>query len=151
MLSTPAPIPISIIPVLMALAISTQACKPLEHCLFKLCTPADSGNPAASAAARNSVAPPPGASTVPTAISSTSSGFMPDLFIRCSNTPTSRSAAAVSLNPPLPPFVSAVRKAQVTTICHRISGSYEVRKRKTHVIGVLGEYGIFPTPYVCFG
>src|ERR1700744_3916181 len=55
MLSTPAPTPISIIPDLMALAMSTQAIKPELHCLFKLLTAVVVGKPATIAAARNSV------------------------------------------------------------------------------------------------
>jgi len=116
MLSTPAPIPISIMPDLMALAISTHACRPEEHCLFKLLTAAETGNPAAKAAARNSVAPPPGGRTDPTAISSTRPGSMFERSMRDLKAPMRRSAAAVSLKPPLPPFVNAVRRAAVTTI-----------------------------------
>lgn len=116
MLSTPAPIPTSMTPAFMALATSTIACRPLEHCLFKALTAEVSGKPAAKAAARNSVAPPPGGRTDPTAISSTSEGSILDLSIRALKAPTRRSAAAVSLKPPLPPFVMAVRRAHVTTI-----------------------------------
>lgn len=116
MLSTPAPTPTSIMPDLMAFAISTHACRPDEHCLFKLLTAADTGNPAAKAAARNSVAPPPGGSTDPTAMSSTSPGSIFERSMRDLNAPTSKSAAAVSLKPPLPPFVNAVRRQAVTTI-----------------------------------
>ena len=119
MLSTPAPTPISIIPDFIALATSTHACKPLEHCLFKLFTADVTGNPAASAAARNSVAPPPGASTVPTAMSSTRDGSMPEREMRDLKVPWRRSAAAVSLKPPLPPLVIAVRRAQVMTTWKR--------------------------------
>jgi hypothetical protein len=59
MLSTPAPIPISIIPVLMALEMSTQAVRPDVHCLFTALRAVDVGKPAAMAAARYSVCPPP--------------------------------------------------------------------------------------------
>jgi hypothetical protein len=115
MLSTPAPIPISIIPELIAFAISTHACRPEEHCLFKLLTEAETGKPATRAAARNSVAPPPGGKTEPTAISSTSAGSILERSMSDLNAPTRRSAAAVSLNPPLPPLVNAVRRHAVTT------------------------------------
>ena len=115
MLSTPAPIPTSIIPALIAFATSTQACNPLEHCLFRLLTAVLAGNPAANAAALNSVAPPPGARTVPTAMSSTSLGSNFDFEMTDLKTPWSRSAAAVSLKPPLPPRVMAVLRAHVTT------------------------------------
>jgi hypothetical protein len=117
MLSTPAPTPTSIIPELIAFAISTQACKPEEHCLFKLLTAAETGKPATRAAARNSVAPPPGGKTEPTEISSTSAGSIFERSMSDLKAPTSRSAAAVSLNPPLPPFVNAVRRHAVTTTC----------------------------------
>ena len=76
-----------------------------------------SGKPAARAAARNSVAPPPGARTAPTAISSTREGSMPERWTSALKTPWRRSAAAVSLKPPLPPLVKGVRSAAVTTIC----------------------------------
>ena len=59
MLSTPAPIPTSIMPALIAFAMSTQAISPLEHCLFKLLTAVLAGKPAANAAALNSFAPGP--------------------------------------------------------------------------------------------
>ena len=75
-----------------------------------------SGNPATSAAARNSVAPPPGGSTLPTAISSTSRGSSLERASRDLNAWTRRSAAGVSLSPPLPPLVKGVRRTQVTTI-----------------------------------
>ena len=71
MLSTPAPIPISIIPAWIWFATSTQACRPEEHCLLTARTAVSSVKPATKAAARNSVAPAPGASTLPTATSST--------------------------------------------------------------------------------
>lgn len=115
MLSTPAPIPISIIPVLIWLATSTQACSPEEHCLFNVLTAAVSGNPATKLAARISVAPPPGASTVPTQISSTRAGLILERSMVAFKTPAMRSAAAVSLKPPLPPLVRALRQAEVTT------------------------------------
>ena len=128
-LSTPAPIPISIIPALIAFAISTHACNPLLHCLFRLLTAVLSGKPAASAAARNSVAPPPGGSTEPTAMSSTRDG---EIFERCRRlwkVPTRRSAAAVSLKPPRPPFVKGVRRAQVTTTSSGCLASTDSRPR----------------------
>jgi hypothetical protein len=115
MLSTPAPIPTSIIPALIWFATSTQACRPEEHCLFSVLTAAVSGKPATRLAARISVAPPPGASTVPTQMSSTRAGLMLDRSIVAFSTPTMRSAAAVSLKPPLPPLVKALRQADVTT------------------------------------
>lgn len=105
MLSTPAPMPMSIMPALMALAISTQAWRPELHCLFKLCTPVDEGKPAARAAALNSVAPPPGARTFPTAMSSTSEGSILERSSRDLKAPWRRSAQGVSLKPPLPPLV----------------------------------------------
>ena len=114
-LSTPAPTPTSIIPVLIAFAISTHACNPLLHCLFRLLTAALAGKPAVNAAALNSVAPPPGGSTEPTAMSSTREGSILDRERRLLKAPTRRSAAGVSLKPPLPPFVNGVRSAQVTT------------------------------------
>ena len=99
----------------MALAMSMHACRPLEHCLFRLLTAVFSGNPATSAAALNSVAPPPGGSTEPTAMSSTSDGSSLDRERRALRAWTSRSAAGTSLSPPFPPFVKGVRRAQVTT------------------------------------
>ncbi len=100
----------------MAFAISTQACKPLEHCLFTLFTAVVSGSPATSVAARNSVAPPPGGSTLPTAMSWTREGSSLERASRDLNTWTRRSAAGVSLSPPLPPLVKGVRRAQVMTM-----------------------------------
>lgn len=116
MLSAPAPMPISIMPLLIALAMSTQAWSPLEHCLFKLLTDVVTGKPAVRAAARNSVAPPPGARTAPTAMSSTSLGSMPERSMRALRAPWRRSDAWVSLSPPFPPLVKGVRRAQVMTI-----------------------------------
>jgi len=74
-------------PVLMALAISTQAWRPELHWRFRECTPVEVGKPAARAAARNSVAPPPGARTLPTAISSTRLGSIPERSMRDLNAP----------------------------------------------------------------
>lgn len=119
MCSTPAPTPISIVPVLIALAISTQACRPDAHCRFVVLTAVEVGKPAVIAAALYSVAPPPGARTFPTEISSTSDGSIPDRSISDLKAPTKRSAAQESLNPPLPPFVNAVRRHAVTTTCDR--------------------------------
>jgi hypothetical protein len=76
------------------------------------------------AAALNSVAPPPGGNTLPTAISSTSAGSILLLSISALNAPTSRSDAGVSLNPPFPPFVNAVRRHAVTTICRKPSSAH---------------------------
>jgi hypothetical protein len=98
MLSTPAPIPTSIMPDLIALAMSTTAWRPDEHCLFNPLTAVSEEKPAAKAAARNSVAPPPGARTVPTAISSTSLGSILERSMRALKAKTRRSAAAVSFN-----------------------------------------------------
>ena len=114
-LSTPAPMPTSIIPALMALAISTQACRPELHCRLTHFRAVDSGKPATNADARYSVAPPPGANTDPTAMSSTKAGSIRERTRRALKAPTSRSDAAVSLNPPLPPLVKGVRSAAVTT------------------------------------
>lgn len=74
------------------------------------------GNPATIAAARNSVAPAPGARTFPTEMSSTKAGSMPEVLITPWKIPARRSPAWVSLNNPRPPLVKAVRRAQVTTI-----------------------------------
>lgn len=117
MLSTPAPIPTSIMPALIALAISTQACSPELHCRLTDLTAVVAGKPATNAAARNSVAPPPGGKTEPTAMSSTRAGSICERTRRALNAPTSRSAAGVSLKPPLPPLVKGVRNAAVMTIC----------------------------------
>ena len=103
-------------PVLIAFAISTHACSPLEHCRLRLFTAAVSGKPAANAAARNSVAPPPGGKTDPTLMSSTKAGSSFERDRRALNAPYNRSEAAVSLKPPLPPLVKGVRRAQVTTM-----------------------------------
>jgi hypothetical protein len=84
-------------------------------------TAAVTGNPAASAAALNSVAPPPGASTVPTAMSSTRAGSMPERERSEVKEETRRSAAAVSLSSPLPPRQMGVRRAQVMTIWRGVS------------------------------
>jgi hypothetical protein len=121
MLSEPAPIPISIMPVLMALAMSTHAWSPDEHCRFSDLTADVTGKPAASAAARNSVAPPPGARTVPTAMSSTRLGSILEREIRALKAPVRRSADCVSLKPPLPPLVKAVRRAHVMTTWEVVS------------------------------
>ena len=102
-------------PLLIAFAMSTTACNPLLHCLFKLLTEVSTGNPAARAAALNSVAPPPGGRTDPTAISSTRDGSILERERSALKAPTSRSAAAVSLKPPLPPLVNGVRSAAVIT------------------------------------
>jgi hypothetical protein len=75
-----------------------------------------SGNPATRAAALNSVAPPPGGRTEPTAISSTREGSILEREIRALKVWTRRSAAAVSLRRPLPPFVKGVRRAHVITM-----------------------------------
>ena len=111
-----APMPMSMVPHLIALAMSTQACRPDEHCLFSALTAVELGKPAARAAARNSVAPPPGARTLPTAMSSTSEGSMPERSMRLLKAPTRSSAPGVSLKPQRPPFVMAVRRAAVTTM-----------------------------------
>jgi hypothetical protein len=116
MLSAPAPMPISIMPVLIALAMSTQAWRPEEHWRFSDLHDAVTGKPAARAAARNSVAPPPGARTVPTAMSSTRLGSIFERSRRALRAPWRRSADWVSLKPPFPPLVMAVRRAHVTTI-----------------------------------
>jgi hypothetical protein len=137
--STPAPTPISIIPELIAFAISTQACRPDEHCRFKLFTAAETGNPATRAAALNSVAPPPGGRTEPTAISSTSAGSIFDRSMSDLNAPTNKSAAGVSLKPPLPPFVNAVRRHAVTTICGGQQGSTWDSKINLHLLGSSAE------------
>jgi hypothetical protein len=108
--------PTSIIPLLIEFAISTHACRPELHCLFRLLTAAETGKPAAKAAALNSVAPPPGGNTDPTAISSTRPGSIFERSMSDLKAPTSISAAAVSLKPPRPPFVNAVRRQAVTTI-----------------------------------
>lgn len=100
----------------MELDISTIACNPLEHCLFRLFTAVLSVNPATRAAPRNSVAPPPGGSTLPTAMSSTREGSSFERAIRDLNAWTRRSAAGVSLSPPFPPLVKGVRRAQVMTM-----------------------------------
>lgn len=115
MLSTPAPIPISIMPVLIWLMTSMQACRPEEHWRFRVRTAVVSGKPATRAAARISVAPPPGARTVPTAISSTRAGSILERSRSDLRAPAIRSEAWVSLNPPLPPLVKGVRRAAVTT------------------------------------
>ena len=119
MLSTPAPMPTSIMPARIAFAMSTTACSPLLHWRFRLLTAVSAGNPAASAAARNSVAPPPGGRTDPTAMSSTRAGSMPERAMSARKAPCRMSAGIVSLKPPLPPLVMAVRSAHVTTICGR--------------------------------
>lgn len=100
----------------MALAMSTVACNPLEHCLFKLFTAVLSGNPATRAAPRNSVAPPPGGNTLPTAMSSTREGSSFERSIKDLKAWTRRSAAGLSLSPPFPPLVKGVRRAQVMTM-----------------------------------
>ena len=100
----------------MALAMSTHACRPELHCRFRLLTAVDSGNPAARAAARNSVAPPPGARTEPTAMSSTKAGSIRERVTRQVRVCTRRSAAAVSFSRPLPPRVKGVRRQAVTTM-----------------------------------
>lgn len=116
MLSTPAPTPTSIIPARIWFATSTHACRPEEHCLFSVRTAVDSGKPATRLAARISVAPPPGASTVPTQMSSTKEGSILERSMRPLSAPATRSAAMVSLKPPLPPLVKAVRRQPVTTM-----------------------------------
>lgn len=115
MLSTPAPIPISIMPVLIWFATSTHACRPEEHCLLSVRTAVASVKPATRDAARISVAPPPGASTVPTQMSSTLVGSILERWMTPLRTPAIRSAASVSLKPPFPPLVRAVLQAAVTT------------------------------------
>src|ERR1700742_1006800 len=115
MLSTPEPMPISIIPARMALAMSTHAWRPEEHCLLRDLRAVDSGKPATRAAARYSVAPAPGASTQPVAMSSTSLGSILERSRRDLKVWARRSAAAVSLRGPRPPLVKGVRRAQVTT------------------------------------
>lgn len=113
--STPAPMPISIMPLLIWFATSTQAWRPEEHCLLRVRTAVASVKPATRAAARISVAPPPGARTVPTATSSTRAGSILERSMMPLSAPATRSDAMVSLNPPLPPFVNAVRRHAVTT------------------------------------
>lgn len=115
--STPAPIPTSIIPAEMALAMSTQAMRPDEHCRLRALTPVPTGKPALRAAARYSVAPAPGDKTLPTAMSWTSSGLIPDRLMIPSKAKVKRSAAAVSLRRPLPPLQKGVRRQAVMTTC----------------------------------
>ena len=76
----------------------------------------ETGNPATNAAARNSVAPPPGGSTEPTVMSSTREGSILERSIIPRRAPERRSCAGVSLKKPRPPFVCAVRRAQVMTM-----------------------------------
>ena len=114
--STPLPMPISIMPERMALAMSEMACRPLLHCRFRLFRAVVSGKPATRAAALNSVAPEPGARTLPTAMSSTRAGFMFERSMTDLRVCARRSAPGVSLKPPRPPFVRGVRRAQVTTM-----------------------------------
>ena len=75
-----------------------------------------SGKPATRAAARNSVAPPPGGKTDPTARSSIKSGEMPERESRDLSVWARRSAAGTSLRPPRPPLVKGVRRHVVTTM-----------------------------------
>ena len=114
--STPAPMPISIIPLRIAFAMSTQAWRPEEHCLLTERTAAVSGMPATREAARNSVAPPPGARTFPTEISSMREGSIWERESRDLRVWTRRSEAGTSLREPFPPLVRGVRRQQVTTI-----------------------------------
>ena len=127
--STPLPIPISIIPARMALAMSEIACSPLLHCRLRLFNAVVSGNPATRAAALNSVAPAPGARTLPTAMSSTRAGSIFERSIRDLSVCARRSAPAVSLKPPRPPFVRGVRRAQVTTISSAFLARRDSRPR----------------------
>lgn len=121
--------PMSIMPERMALAMSAHACRPEEHCLLRDLTAVDSGKPATRAAARNSVAPPPGARTQPTATSSTSEGSMWDREMTDFRAWTSRSAPAVSLRRPFPPRVKGVRRAHVTTMSSPDFRSIDSRPR----------------------
>jgi hypothetical protein len=140
MLSTPAPIPISIIPDLIALAMSTQAVRPEVHCLFNALRAVDVGKPAAIAAARNSVWPPPGGRTEPTAISSTRDGSIPDRSINALKAPWSISEGIVSLKPPFPALVIAVRRAHVITIYIISMNRFKARGAYIHIIVTLGQY-----------
>lgn len=115
MLSTPAPMPTSIMPALIWLATSTQAWRPEEHWRLRVRTAVDSGKPATRLAPRISVAPPPGARTEPTQMSSTRAGLMWERSMMALRTPAMMSAACVSLKPPLPPLVKALRQQAVTT------------------------------------
>jgi hypothetical protein len=157
MLSVPAPMPISIMPVLMALAMSTQAWRPEEHWRFSDLHEVVTGKPAARAAARNSVAPPPGARTVPTEMSSTRLGSIFERSRSALKAPTRRSADWVSLKPPFPPLVKGVRRAHVTTTFKVVSQVFPIydgvevwrasvassslvaqrEKKCTHIIGML--------------
>ena len=124
----------SIIPQRMALAMSTQAWSPDEHCRFRALRAVVSGKPATRAAARNSVAPAPGARTLPTEMSSTRLGSIWEREMRDLKPWARRSDATVlwvsmisgsqgwafpsiahSLKAPFPPRVSGVRSAHVTT------------------------------------
>jgi hypothetical protein len=81
-------------------------------------TAVSSVKPATKTAARISVAPAPGASTLPTATSSTRAGLILERSRMAFRTPARRSPAGVSLKAPLPPLVKAVRQAAVmTTYC----------------------------------
>lgn len=147
MLSAPAPIPISIIPALIWLATSIQACRLDAHCRLSARTAVSSVKPATKAAARNSVAPAPGASTLPTAISSTRAGLILERSRTAFRTPARRSPAGVSLKPPLPPFVKAVRQATVTTtycdvhvsilVCIYMRFSSAWMMKRAYIVGVL--------------
>ncbi|RBQ78289.1 hypothetical protein VDGD_21234 [Verticillium dahliae] len=150
MLSTPAPMPISIMPDLIWLIMSMEACRPEEHWRLRVRTAVVVGKPATRAAARISVAPPPGARTVPTAMSSTRAGSILERSSRAFRAPAMRSAAWVSLKPPLPPFVKGVRSAAVTTTWRERTGSVcdlgddagvrrERQRGKTYIVGVLLE------------
>jgi hypothetical protein len=73
-------------------------------------------------------------------MSSTSEGSIFERSIRALKAPTSISAAAVSLKPPLPPFVIAVRRHAVTTIYHAIISTAPILALdlwSTYVVGVL--------------
>lgn len=116
MFSTPAPIPTSITPALILLAIIAQASNPLEQSLFIDTIVVVSGKPARNAAILCGISPAPDCKLFPTQISSTFLGSILVLSKIALNTGTKRPSHEVSLSPPFFALVNGVLKAaQMTT------------------------------------
>ena len=115
MLSTPAPIPQCIIPLLILLAIIETASRPEEQNLLTEVIGTSIGISAKSYAVLKAVVPAPGINTLPTTISSINFGSMEVSFTTAFSTWASISSGLVLLRPPFLAFVKGVLKQDTIT------------------------------------
>ncbi|CAM6001468.1 unnamed protein product [Sphagnum balticum] len=115
MLSTPAPIPISITPALILAAMMEQASNPEEQSRLTATMVVVSGNPARNWAILLGIYPAPDCRLFPTAISWTSLGLTLALMAASLRTTERRYSGAVSLSGPFFPLVMGVLTAEQMT------------------------------------